>query len=61
MFTMVLAMNVTHAAKDTITAPDAVADSGAMDLVIMRDVGCCTMTQVLLALEDGSVSGRCGV
>ncbi len=52
---MVSAMNVTHAAKGTVLAPTAVADSGELHLVVMRDVSCCTMVQALLALDDGSV------
>ena len=55
---MVTAMNVTHAAKDTITAPGAVMDSGVMDLVLMKDVGCCSMVKALLSLDNGSVCGK---
>ena len=54
-FTYVMAMNVTHATLDNIPAPGAVADSGTMDLIVMRDVNCCAMACALLAMEDGTV------
>jgi len=54
-FTLVAAMNVTHAAKDTVIAPGALPDSGDLHLVVVRDTGCCSMVKTLLSFEDGNI------
>ena len=50
---MIWAMNVTHASGKDFVAPSAELDDGLFHVVILRDVGRCTLLDMFLKLENG--------